>query len=124
MGPRERREREREETRTRILDAARELFAAEGYEAVTMRRIAERIEYSATAIYFHFKDKEALVKELCDVDFTSFAPNRSFISFAHRRLAARNFATSSIKSLCTLKKKESRGANSSTGNPRSTAAFT
>ena len=43
MGPRERREREREEIRTRILDAARELFASEGVESVTMRRIAERI---------------------------------------------------------------------------------
>lgn len=73
MGPKERREREREETRTLILDAARELFAAEGYEAVTMRRIADRIEYSPTAIYFHFKDKDALVRELCDVDFLTLA---------------------------------------------------
>ncbi len=73
MGTRERREREREETRTKILDAARELFATEGYEAVTMRRIADRIEYSPTAIYFHFKDKEALIRELCDLDFQSLA---------------------------------------------------
>lgn len=73
MGPKERREREREETRTRILDAARELFANEGYEAVTMRRIAERIEYSPTAIYFHFRDKESLLKELCDTDFLTLA---------------------------------------------------
>ncbi|HEV7919391.1 MAG TPA: TetR/AcrR family transcriptional regulator [Thermoanaerobaculia bacterium] len=73
MGPRERREREREEVRTRILDAARELFANEGFEAVTMRRIADRIEYSPTAIYFHFRDKEALLKELCDHDFGALA---------------------------------------------------
>jgi len=73
MGPKERRAREREETRTTILDAARELFAAEGYEAVTMRRIAERIEYSPTAIYFHFKDKDALLKELCETDFLALA---------------------------------------------------
>ncbi|HKO55374.1 MAG TPA: TetR/AcrR family transcriptional regulator [Thermoanaerobaculia bacterium] len=73
MGPRERREREREEVRTRILDAARELFANEGFEAVTMRRIADRIEYSPTAIYFHFRDKEALLKELCDNDFGALA---------------------------------------------------
>jgi AcrR family transcriptional regulator len=73
MGPRERREREREEIRTRILDAARELFASEGVESVTMRRIADRIEYSPTAIYFHFKDKEALLAELCDCDFREFA---------------------------------------------------
>lgn len=73
MGPTERRAREREELRTLILDAARELFAAEGVEAVTMRRIAERIEYSPTAIYFHFKDKESLLAELCDQDFRAFA---------------------------------------------------
>src|SRR5205823_10712947 len=38
-----------------------------------MRRIAERIEYSPTAIYFHFRDKEALLKELCQTDFLSLA---------------------------------------------------
>ncbi|MDQ3282549.1 MAG: TetR/AcrR family transcriptional regulator [Acidobacteriota bacterium] len=73
MGPKERREREREEVRGLILDAARELFASEGVESVTMRRIADKIEYSPTAIYFHFKDKEALLAELCDVDFRAFA---------------------------------------------------
>lgn len=73
MGPKERREREREETRTRILDAAREMFIAEGFEAVTMRGIADRIEYSPTAIYFHFRDKEALMRELCDTDFRTLA---------------------------------------------------
>lgn len=73
LGPRERREREREEIRTSILDAARELFARDGVEAVTMRRIAEKIEYSPTAIYFHFKDKEALLTELCECDFREFA---------------------------------------------------
>jgi AcrR family transcriptional regulator len=73
LGPKERREREREEIRTMILDAARELFASEGVESVTMRRIADRIEYSPTAIYFHFRDKEALLAELCDCDFRAFA---------------------------------------------------
>ncbi|HEY1434684.1 MAG TPA: helix-turn-helix domain-containing protein, partial [Thermoanaerobaculia bacterium] len=50
MGTIERRERERQELRDRILDAARELFVEQGYDAVTMRKIAERIEYSPTAI--------------------------------------------------------------------------
>jgi AcrR family transcriptional regulator len=75
LGPKERREREREEVRTRILDAARELFASEGVDAVTMRRIADRIEYSPTAIYFHFRDKDALLAELCDCDFRAFSQN-------------------------------------------------
>src|SRR5262245_57497803 len=70
MGITERREREREEIRTRILDAARELFASEGYEHVTMRRIAEAIEYSPTTIYNHFEDKDDLVRALCEEDFS------------------------------------------------------
>lgn len=69
MGSRERRLRERQDLRTLILDTARDLFVAEGYDAVTMRRIAERIDYSPTAIYFHFKNKSALIDELCDHDF-------------------------------------------------------
>jgi AcrR family transcriptional regulator len=73
MGSKQRREREKGEMRTRILDAARELFAKDGYEAVTMRKIAERIEYTPTALYFHFKDKEDLMQELCREDFLTFA---------------------------------------------------
>ena len=73
MGVLERREREKQELRTKILDAARELFVAEGYDAVTMRAVAEKIEYSATAIYKHFADKDALVAELCRHDFRNFA---------------------------------------------------
>jgi AcrR family transcriptional regulator len=73
MGSRERREREREEIKGRILDAARELFAELGYEAVTMRRIAQRIEYSPTAIYLHFRDKKAVMDALCDADFSKLA---------------------------------------------------
>ncbi len=69
MGITERREREKEEIRSKILDAARELFAAEGYDKVTMRRIAEAIEYSPTTIYLHFEDKDDLVRALCSVDF-------------------------------------------------------
>jgi AcrR family transcriptional regulator len=73
MGIVERREREKQEVRTKILDAARALFAKEGYEAVTMRRVAEAIEYSPTAIYLHFPDKEALIRELCEDDFLTLA---------------------------------------------------
>ena len=73
MGTKERRDRERSETRQRILDVAREMFAQEGFDAVSMRRIADRIEYSPTAIYLHFKDKEELIQELCENDFYSFS---------------------------------------------------
>ncbi|MEO6572293.1 MAG: TetR/AcrR family transcriptional regulator [Polyangiaceae bacterium] len=73
MGTNERRERERNATRAKILDAARELFLEHGFEAVTMRKVADKIEYTPTAIYFHFKDKEALLRELCINDFSALA---------------------------------------------------
>jgi AcrR family transcriptional regulator len=69
MGVKERREREKSGTRDKILDAARELFVTEGYEGVSMRRVAEKIEYSPTAIYVHFADKNELFHELCRQDF-------------------------------------------------------
>lgn len=80
MGSSERRERERLAVRTKILDAARQLFVADGYDAVTMRRIAEAIEYSPTTIYLHFKDKETLFRELCKED--SLALARTFHEIA------------------------------------------
>jgi AcrR family transcriptional regulator len=56
-----------------IMDAARDLFVAQGYDAVSMRRIAEAIEYSPTAIYVHFKDKEDLLCQLVREDFGRLA---------------------------------------------------
>jgi AcrR family transcriptional regulator len=73
MGVKERREREKSETRDKILDAARELFVSEGYEGVSMRKVAERIEYSPTAIYVHFADKEELFRDLCHRDYAALA---------------------------------------------------
>ena len=73
MGSTERRERERRELRARILDAARDLFAAEGVDAVTMRRVADRIEYSQAALYFHFKDKTEILRTVLEEDFLTFA---------------------------------------------------
>jgi AcrR family transcriptional regulator len=73
MGVKERREREKSETRDKILDAARELFVTQGYEGVSMRRVAEKIEYSPTAIYVHFADKEELFRELCHQDYAQLA---------------------------------------------------
>ena len=73
MGSKERREKERTETRERILEVARELFVDKGVDAVTMREIARRIDYTPTAIYHHYKDKDALITELCGRDFLSLA---------------------------------------------------
>ncbi|MDE0424969.1 MAG: TetR/AcrR family transcriptional regulator [Candidatus Poribacteria bacterium] len=65
MGVKERRAREKEELQQQILVAARELFVNEGYENVSMRKIADKIEYSPTTIYLYFKDKADLLDSVC-----------------------------------------------------------
>ncbi len=69
MGVVERREREKMALRQEILAAARELFAREGYESVSMRKIADKIEYSPTTIYLYFRDKQEIIHELCNETF-------------------------------------------------------
>ena len=66
MGVQERRAREKQELRQEILDAARELFVREGFENVSMRKIAEKIEYSPTTIYLYFQDKADLLDWVCE----------------------------------------------------------
>lgn len=73
VGTKERREREKENLRRVILDAARELFVTEGYEKVSMRKIADRIEYSPTTIYLYFEDKAAILTEICEETFAKLA---------------------------------------------------
>lgn len=73
MGTRERREREKQNLRAEILDAARELFVEQGYENVSMRKIAEKIEYSPTTIYLYFKDKSDLLVQICEETFSILA---------------------------------------------------
>ena len=65
MGVKERRAREKEQLQRQILSAARELFVNEGYEKVSMRKIANQIEYSPTTIYLYFKDKADLLDSVC-----------------------------------------------------------
>ncbi|HYK40315.1 MAG TPA: TetR/AcrR family transcriptional regulator [Candidatus Eremiobacteraceae bacterium] len=69
MGVKERKAREKRYLRQEILDAASELFVKEGYENVSMRRIADRIEYSPTTIYLYFKDKAELLESICQETF-------------------------------------------------------
>jgi AcrR family transcriptional regulator len=64
-----RRERERLQMTERILDAARALFVRDGYEAVTLNKVAEAIEYSPATIYQYFKDKRALVMAIIRADY-------------------------------------------------------
>ena len=64
-----RRARQKAQLRQEIIDAARDILAREGYEQLSMRKVAERIEYSPTAIYLHFEDKRDLVFQVCEETF-------------------------------------------------------
>lgn len=64
-----RRQKHKEELRRVILDAAREIFVDQGYEGFSMRRLAEKIEYSPGSIYLHFKNKEELFEVLVEESF-------------------------------------------------------
>jgi AcrR family transcriptional regulator len=80
MGIKERREREKENLRQDILDVAREMFATEGYESVSMRKIADKIEYSPTTIYLYFKDKNELLYQICEETFAQLGQQIRAIS--------------------------------------------
>jgi AcrR family transcriptional regulator len=69
MGIKERQERDREAVQRAILDAARDLFVAEGYQNVSIRKIAERIEYSPAAIYGYFPSKDDIFFALAEEGF-------------------------------------------------------
>ena len=73
MGTSERRQRHRASLRREILEAASRLFVEEGFERVTMRRIAAQIEYSPTTIYLYFKDKNELLSAVCEETFSQLA---------------------------------------------------
>jgi AcrR family transcriptional regulator len=65
----DRKARQKQLLRQEILDAAREIFVKEGYGRLSMRRVADKIDYSPTAIYLHFHDKQELVFSLCEETF-------------------------------------------------------
>lgn len=66
MGTTERRARQKESLRQSILNAAREILIEEGLQQLSMRRIAQRIEYTPTTIYLYFKDKADIIFHLCE----------------------------------------------------------
>jgi AcrR family transcriptional regulator len=73
MGIAERRAREKEQLREKILDAASQLFTAEGIENVSIRKVADRIEYSPSTIYLYFKDKDELLATICQETFAQLS---------------------------------------------------
>ncbi|MDY0906450.1 TetR/AcrR family transcriptional regulator [Pedobacter sp. CFBP9032] len=64
MGSKERILRLKDETRTKILDAALKIVQTEGWQALSMRKIADQIEYTAPIIYEYFSNKEGILLEL------------------------------------------------------------
>jgi len=73
MGTKERQDRERQAVTASILDAARELFLVEGYANVSIRKIAERIEYSPAAIYSYYASKDDIFLALANEGFHRLA---------------------------------------------------
>jgi AcrR family transcriptional regulator len=66
------RETRKAQTRERILQAGGELLLSEGFHGFSMRKLAAKVHYTATAIYAHFPDKEALLGELVEREFIKF----------------------------------------------------
>jgi AcrR family transcriptional regulator len=75
MGVRERKERDKAEMRDMILQSAHKLFIDRGFEEVSIRNIAEAIEYSPATIYLYFKDKNEIFYALHGEAFKKFNAN-------------------------------------------------
>ena len=80
MGPAQRRAREKSEIRSRILDAARDIVNREGFGALTVRKIADAVEYAPGTLYLYFENRDAIARELSFEGFRklldAFAPAR------------------------------------------------
>lgn len=106
MPVRDRRARERQQRERLIVSTARELAEAEGWDAVTTRRLAEAIEYSQPVLYSHFAGKDAIVRAVALEGFAELAEAlrdarraarsprpqllalaRAYLEFAHTRPA-------------------------------------
>jgi AcrR family transcriptional regulator len=73
MSAQERRERERAQREQLIVTTARDLAEAEGWDAVTTRRLADLIEYSQPVLYRHFKGKDAIMAAVAVEGFAEIA---------------------------------------------------
>ncbi|MBQ1093277.1 TetR/AcrR family transcriptional regulator [Streptomyces sp. B93] len=75
-------QRRRGNTRQRIQDVALELFAEQGYEKTSLREIAERLDVTKAALYYHFKTKEEIIVSLFE-DLTK--PIEDLIDWGRRQ---------------------------------------
>lgn len=85
MGVKEKRAKYKEEFRREILDSARELFTHDGYDAFSMRKLADKIGYSPTTIYLYFKNKDDLLFAISEEFFARF-----FAELRHIRAVSRD----------------------------------
>ena len=72
MGIAERRQREREELRAAMIDAAMQIVSEQGVDALSVRAVADRIEYSHATIYLYFKSKDELLRGVVHEGFARF----------------------------------------------------
>ena len=80
MGINERKEKQKLEIKKMILDASMKLFVEEGFESVTIRKIANLIEYSPTTIYLYFKDKNEIFYQLHELGFQKMGEMNSSVA--------------------------------------------
>lgn len=63
--------------RAEILEAGERIFVEWGYEGATIRRIAEEVGVSSTALYMHFRDKSEILLEICERVFGRLIDNQA-----------------------------------------------
>ena len=83
MTVQQRRERERAERQELIIRTARELAETDGWDAVTTRRLSQRIEYSQPVLYSHFANKDAIVAAVAEEGFAELARDLRAVRQAH-----------------------------------------
>ena len=81
MGIKERKDREKEQLKIKMLEAAIDIINEDGHQALTIRRLASRIEYSPRTIYLYYRDKEELLRAIIEHGF----------GFSVKNLEANNF---------------------------------
>ncbi len=87
MGSRERIDRQREHLRCNILNAGWDIVKRDGWQALSMRKIADAIEYTASAIYGCFENKEALLIEFTIMGHLQLAGRLKKAKLIHRSAA-------------------------------------
>ena len=92
MGIAERKGRERAERECRIIAAARVIAEREGWDAVTIRRLADEIEHSQPVLYSHFKNRDAIVAAVAVEGFRE-------LTAALRKAASRSTGRNAIKNV-------------------------